>query len=59
MLGYFFIKLAFLKPWTGILQEKDVPEVFGRIEQQLNAISRKQNGLALTIPFACIDGTKR
>jgi hypothetical protein len=59
MLGHFLIRMAFLKPWTGILQEKDIPEVFGRIEQQLNALSRKQEGLALSIPFVCIDSTKQ
>jgi len=59
MLNHFLIKLAFLRPWIEILNENDVPAVFAMIEQRLNALSRKHGGLVLTIPYVCIDCTRR
>ncbi|NIM20277.1 MAG: methyltransferase domain-containing protein [Candidatus Latescibacteria bacterium] len=53
------IKLAFLEPWKGILQENDVEEVFGHLVDRLNSYANAKGELSLTVPLACIDSRKK
>jgi arsenite methyltransferase len=58
MLNHFVIKLAFLPSWIEILQPKDVEPVFTEIENELNKIANDNGGLALSIPWICLDCRK-
>lgn len=51
-------RFFFLPPWKNLLTEKRAEEVFGILEEKLNAISEKRGGLVMTIPFACFDCEK-
>ncbi len=58
LMNHPFIKLAFMKPWKAILPEDDVLEVFERLEDNLNELSRKKGELSLSIPMACISSRR-
>lgn len=58
MLYHFVIKLAFMDSWKNILDPKDLKKIFSDIEIKLNKISEKGNGLALTVPWVCLDCRK-
>ena len=58
MLNHFFIRLAFSYPWEKLLPEDRVNEIFSLIEERLNHLAKDDNGIQLTIPFACIEAYK-
>ncbi len=58
MLSHFLIKLAFIESWKNIISEHTREEAFSEIEKRLNAISRSDNILRLTIPFVVIDARR-
>jgi ubiquinone/menaquinone biosynthesis C-methylase UbiE len=55
MLGNHIIKLAFLRPWTGVLNPADVEQVFRAVERELNRTAEKSGSLTLTIPWVCLN----
>jgi len=59
MLNHNFIKVAFLEAWKKILPEDRVKEIFEIIENKLNKLSEKLNGMELSIPFVLIKGIKK
>lgn len=59
MLNHNFIKTAFMGAWKKILPENSVKEVFEIIENKLNEISEKSNGIKLSIPYVLINSIRR
>jgi len=59
LLNHYFIKVAFLETWKKILPENMVEEIFKIIEDKLNKLSKKLNGIKLSIPFVLINGIKK
>lgn len=55
MLNSPMIKLAFLEPWTSVLEPGDVDSVFRDIEVKLNRIAEVSGEFQLTIPWVCLD----
>ena len=56
--NYYFIKFAFLEPWKNIVKQKNLENVFTKIEQSLNDKAEEFGELTLTIPFVFIDCEK-
>ncbi len=59
MLEHFFIRLAFLDSWKGIVPAGMAEGVFKQIESELNNISGEEGFLRLSIPFVLIDCRKQ
>lgn len=59
MLNHNFIKIAFLESWKNILPEDRIKEIFEIIENKLNKLSERLNGIKLSIPFVLINGIKK
>ena len=57
-LNHFFIRLGFLQDWKSLIPMKYVDDVFCEVENRLNIYSQKNDGLSLTIPYACIEAKK-
>jgi ubiquinone/menaquinone biosynthesis C-methylase UbiE len=53
---HYFIKLGFLEGWRGVVHPADRPEVFARLETNLNRLAQKRGDLTLTIPMAYVEG---
>ena len=58
MLNHFFIRLAFLPCWEELLPETRIKEIFKLVEEKLNCLAKENEGIILTIPFACINAFK-
>lgn len=58
MLNHYFIQLAFLDSWKGIIPENRQIEVFGKIEKMINQKAEKDGKFKLSIPFVVIDCLK-
>lgn len=58
MFGHYFIRLAFLPSWIGLVPQDHVAAVFGEIESRLNARSQVLGGLQLGIPFVMINARR-
>jgi ubiquinone/menaquinone biosynthesis C-methylase UbiE len=59
MFNHHFIKLAFLDSWKQLVPVQQMDDIFSRIERRLNNIAAEKGELALTIPYACFDCTKK
>lgn len=55
MLNSPFINLAFLRPWTDVLEPNDVGPVFQVIEDELNRLAEVSGELCLTVPWVCLN----
>jgi arsenite methyltransferase len=55
MLNHFFMNLAFLPPWKGIVPEPLLNKVFGAIEEKINRRATDRGGFQMTVPFVTID----
>jgi hypothetical protein len=55
MLNSPLIKLAFIEPWTSVLDPEDLSPVFEAIELELNHVAGAVGELRLTVPWVCID----
>ena len=55
LLNYSFFKICFLDGWKSCVEASLIPSVFGRLEGNLNKYAQKNNGIELTVPFACFD----
>lgn len=58
-LNHYFVKLGWLESWKNLLPEKERPEIFTALEQNLNAYSMQSGGLTLTVPMAYMEGEKQ
>lgn len=58
MLNHYFMRMAFMDGWKGIVPDERQEEVFTLIENELNRLSEEQQEFKLTIPFVLIDCTK-
>jgi arsenite methyltransferase len=58
MLNHYFIRLAFLPCWKELLPDIRTKEVFKIIEDKLNCVAAENNGICLSVPFACIEAYK-
>ncbi|MFX0066962.1 MAG: hypothetical protein ACFFC7_32925, partial [Candidatus Hermodarchaeota archaeon] len=57
-LNYSFIKMFFLDGWKSCVGSEKLESVFVALEANLNSYAKKNDGLDLTIPFACFDCKK-
>ncbi|MFM2223924.1 MAG: hypothetical protein RJA07_126 [Bacteroidota bacterium] len=57
-LNHYFVKLGWLTTWFGIFPKEELQEIFSALEENLNNYSVKNNGLALSVPMAFIEGEK-
>jgi hypothetical protein len=55
---HFFMRLAFLPSWKGIVPAERQAEVFGRIEDKLNEQALLTGKCTLSVPFVIIDCEK-
>jgi arsenite methyltransferase len=58
-LNHYLIKYAFMDGWKGIFPGELLKDVFGKLEENLNAAAEKQGEFKVTIPVACIEGEKQ
>lgn len=56
--NHYFIKLAFLQDWKGMIKEENWNNVFLNLESRLNSIASKNGELVLKIPMAYIECEK-
>jgi len=56
--NHYFIKLAFLREWKGIVKEENWDNVFLNIESRLNDIASKNRELVFKVPIAYIECEK-
>ena len=59
MLNHYFIRLAFMDSWKGIVPHEKLNEVFIEAEQQLNGHASLTGGLKLSIPYVLINAIKQ
>ena len=57
-LNQHFIKLGWLSGWLKLFSEDLLEDIFSTLEKNLNTLAKKQNGLALKVPIAFIEGVK-
>jgi arsenite methyltransferase len=55
LLRHSFIIVGFLNNWRALLPEEIIPEVFARLEANLNTLARERGELSLTIPACYIE----
>jgi arsenite methyltransferase len=55
---HWFIRLAFLPPWTAILPPDQAPEFLAFLEGRLNRLALERGGLHLEVPFLCLDALR-
>lgn len=58
LLRHWFVMLAFLDDWAGIVAEGEREEVFARVEAALDAEAERRGGLSLTIPLAYVEAER-
>jgi len=59
MLNNFIIRLAFLESWRNILDQNEEKIIFDAVENELNKIAEAKGEIYLTIPWVCINSTKK
>lgn len=59
LLKHYFIRLAFIDGWKGILPTEKVQEVFDRVEEKLNQQAKIAGGVTLSVPFVVIDSERK
>jgi ubiquinone/menaquinone biosynthesis C-methylase UbiE len=59
MFNHFFIRLAFMESWRNILNQNDEKIIFDAIENELNKIAESNREFSLTIPWVCINSSKK
>jgi arsenite methyltransferase len=58
LFNHYFIRLAFMDSWIGLLPADKVEPVFDLVEKRLNEQSQMLGGISLSIPFAMINAIK-
>lgn len=59
LFNHFFIRLAFVDSWAGIMPPEKIDEIFDTIESQLNKDAEMGLPISLTIPFVTINCEKQ
>jgi hypothetical protein len=59
LLRHYFIRLGFVPGWKSVVDLALHQETFTALERNLNAVARERGELALTIPMACVEASKR
>ena len=59
MFDQFLMRSGFVGPWLELIDEPTRQDVFGEVEERLNAVAAHQGHLSLSIPFACLDSRRR
>ncbi|HNY02184.1 MAG TPA: class I SAM-dependent methyltransferase [Bacteroidales bacterium] len=59
MLNHFFIRTAFSGPWKELVPEAKREEVFAVVEQRLNDLAAREEGLRMTVPFVVLNSYRR
>ena len=59
MFNHFMIRLAFMESWRNITNQNDEKVIFDEIENELNKIAEAKGELSLTIPWVCINSSKK
>lgn len=57
-LNHNFVKLGWLTSWIKLFPTDELQAIFSALEENLNAYSKLNNGLALTVPMAYLEGQK-
>lgn len=57
-LNHHFVKIGWLDSWKALLPIEDHEQMFKSMEENLNAFSKTNNGLILTVPMAYFEGEK-
>jgi len=57
-LRHHFIRVGFLDAWKSLLDVKDQPQVFERLETNLNRLAEEKSELSLSIPMAYVEGER-
>jgi arsenite methyltransferase len=55
---HWFVRLAFLPPWTAILPPEQAPEFLAFLEGRLNRLALERGGLHLEVPYLCLDALR-
>ena len=55
LLRHWFIRIGFLPAWRDVVAKADRPEVFARLEAELDRVATKRGSLDLTIPLAFVE----
>ncbi len=58
MFNHFFMKVAFMEAWKGIVPSSLQDEIFQRIEDKLNRRAKRNQGFAMRVPFVTMDCEK-
>jgi arsenite methyltransferase len=58
MLNHYFIRLAFLESWIGLVPPEKAEKIFEEVERRLNETAERLGHLKLSIPFVVIDAMK-
>ena len=59
MFNHFMIRLAFMGSWRNILHKNDEQTIMDAIEIEMNKIAEAKGELSLTIPWVCINSSKK
>lgn len=59
LLDHYFIRLAFLPGWIGVVAPRDAADVLAALQRRLDDRATAQGALRLTVPFACYVCAKR
>jgi ubiquinone/menaquinone biosynthesis C-methylase UbiE len=57
-LRHWFVRLAFEKPWTEIVEPDGLDAVFGELEARLDRAAAEGGELSMRVPFACIEAVR-
>ncbi len=57
-LRHWFIQVAFLPSWRSIVEESQREAVFEQLESRLNAVSRENGELRLTVPMLYLEAKR-
>jgi hypothetical protein len=58
LLRHHFIRLGFLPDWAEVCPPDRRAEIFGLLEQRLNALASRTGALSLSVPMLCIQALK-
>lgn len=59
MFDHFLIRTGFAPAWVALVEDGLRDRVFDECEARLDAMAAERAGLTLSIPFACLDATRR
>lgn len=57
-LNHHFVKVGWLTTWVTLFRKEELQEIFGALEQNLNALAAANGGLSLSVPMLYMEGVK-